>query len=510
MKRSDFDKAEQVYFENVHVEINNTKFGYKDGEKMPGEHGFSSMDVYFKYGDTGYDFQRNDIYSKKLDTSLNVPKQYFEPTNPEKTEYELNIEVSVGVFCISGGFEVDKTWARLYVDIIENKPPDAYYEYSTVKTLPSGQKSRVYNKSYIGKDVIIDNYCDDTNGTKDIDYVIYTFRNSSGQEKKLKFRMQPWIEYEQVSADDFSDTSIIYKGADNGNLNVVFTTDEEWEVSIYVQDLDGASDIYTNTIKPEVLSLKPTAVIKDTREYRYPEGQMFNGKQNRVIKLDSNDSYVASWLSDMNVSIDHSKDMWKIESLDGQNVNSVKFEKEINKNISGNILNARYEPLDLNMMFKEQGEYKISLQVTDTEGNMSDWTEQTVTIHEDLPPAVTASVNPKHYREGTGNATIIVRNINIESTDLDNVSIDKIEYRYDKNNNGSFEDESWSTLTDNTLKTSNLGKYQLRITVKESFGQETIQEHIIDSDYKRGNIVLQTEIDNIAPNVTKFKIMRSE
>ncbi len=508
MKRSAFEKAQDLYFEGVHAEINGTKFGYKDGEKMPGEHEFSSMDVYFRYGDSGYDFQRNGVYSKQLDTSLSVPQKNFMPENPEKTVYRMPLGVHIGVWCICDGFEVDKTGTSLYVDIIENKPPHADYEYSTVKTLPSGQKSRVYNRAYIGKDVVIDNYCTDPNGTKDIDYVIYTFKNSSGQVKNLKFKMQPWIEYKQESADDFSDTSIIYNGADNGNLNVIFTTDEEWEVSIYVQDLDGASDTYTNTIKPEELSLKPTAVIKDAREYRYPAGQIFSGKQNRVIKLDSNDSYVASWLDDMDVTINHSNDVWKIEPLDGQDINSAKFEKDLNKIISGNILNVRYEPLDLKMMFKEPGRYKINLRVTDTEGNVSDWTEQIITIHEDLPPTVTANINPKYYRNGTGNATITVKNINVQSTDYDNAEIEKIEYRYDSNNDGNF--GSWVNLSGGSLYTSNLGRYQFKVTVKESFGQETIQKYITDSDYKRGTVVLYTEIDNIAPNVTKFKVMRTE
>ena len=507
MKRSEYEKAENLYFPNVEFAISQLQFGHKNGEEMPGIHGFESWDIYFMYGDRGYDFQRTGLRDKRVDISLNVPKIHFEP-NEDNTVYSTSVEVHAGLNCLCGGFAVDKRFTSLYVDIIENKPPEADYEYSTIKTLPSGKKTKVYNKAYIGKDVAIDNYCTDPNGVQDIDHVIYIFKDSSGQEKKIKFKMQPWGEYKEVSADDFSDTSIIYSGADNGNPYVVFTTDEEWEVSIYVQDLDGANDIYTNVIKPEELSLKPTAVIKDTREYRYPEGQTFNGKQNRVIKLDSNDSYVASWLNDMGVYIDNSKDMWKIESLDGQDINSVKFEKNLNKIISGNILTARYEPLDLKMIFKKSGRYKISLQVTDTDGNVSDWAEQVVIIHEDLPPTVTANVNPKYYRDGTGNATITVRNIIVKSTDHDNAEIEKIEYRYDNNNDGNF--GSWINLSGSSLYTSNLGRYQFKVTAKESFGQETIQKYITDSDYKRGEIILQTEIDNIAPNITKFKIMRSE
>ncbi len=508
MKRRDYEKAENLYFQNVKFAINQLQFGRgKNGEEMPGQHGFESWDIYFMYGDRGYDYQRTGLRDKRVEISLSVPKEHFEP-NEDNTVYGTSIGVHAGLNCICGGFGADKRFTSLYVDIIENQPPEALYEYATVKTLPSGRESKVNNKAYIGKDVVIDNLCADPNGLNDIDYVIYTFRNSAGQVKNLKFKMQPWGEYREVSADDFSDTSIIYNGAENGNPYVVFTTDEEWEVSVYVQDLDGASDVYRNTIKPEELILKPTAVIKDTREYRYPEGQLFNGKQNRVIKLDSNDSYVASWLNDMGVYIDNSKDMWKIESLDGQDINSVKFERDINKNISGNILTARYEPLDLKMMFKEPERYKIKLQVTDTDGNISDWIEQIITIHEDLPPTVTANVNPKYYRDGAGNATITVRNIIVKSTDFDNAEIEKIEYRYDNNNDENF--GKWAILSGYSLNTSNLGKYQFKVTAKESFGQETLPAYITDADYKRGIVELYTEIDNIAPNVTKFKIMRSE
>lgn len=513
MKRSDFEKATELYFEDVHTEINETKFGWKDGVKMPGQHDFAGMDIYFKYGDsTGYDFQHNGIHSKKAKTSLNVPKVKFEPTNPEKTEYRMTLGVQVGVWCICDGFEVDKTSTSLYVDIIENQPPDANYEYSTVKTLPSGQESRVYNKAYIGKDIIIDNYCTDPNGTRDIDYIIYTFTNSSGQVKSLKFKMQPWIEYTQLSADNFSDTSIIYKGSDNGNLNVVFTTDEEWNLKIYVQDKDGLNDIYTNTIKLEELTLKPTAVIKDEREYTYPYGQLFNGKQNRVIKVDSNNSYVASWLYDMDVTIDHTKDMWSIETLGGQDINSVKFEKDINKIISGNLLTARYEPLNTKIMFKETGMYKIKLQVTDTEGNTSDWTEQIITIHPDLEPEITANITDKIYRNSAGTAYLYLFGLNVKSSDLDNAYIYYVGYKYDSNNDGSFKDEDvkaipYSNEESIALPTKELGKYQFIIIAKEEFGQEAISKHIVENDYRTASLTLYTEVDNVAPNINKFKII---
>ncbi len=220
MKRRDFDNATDIFFSNVKIGINDFEGGFKqisgtEWEEVEGEHKFHSFDIYLKYpGSTSYDFTRYDISSKTAYQNLNVPAVKFTPTNTEKTEYIAEIEVTLGVFCTCGGFNADKTTLRLYVDIVENKPPTAFYRYATKKILPSGTESRVYGKAYIGKDVVIDNYCNDPNGLKDIDYVRYIFRNinDSGQVKSIQFKMMPWGAYELDEADNFEDTSIIFNG----------------------------------------------------------------------------------------------------------------------------------------------------------------------------------------------------------------------------------------------------------------------------------------------------------
>ncbi|WMJ77864.1 hypothetical protein RBQ61_02750 [Sedimentibacter sp. MB35-C1] len=519
MKRSEFDKflsEENIFFSDVEFSISDMKFGKKDGEEMQGQHGFASWDIYFKYGDRGYDYQRIGLFNKKEKISLNVPRKYFETQNEENTIYRASIEVHAGLNCIGGGFNADQGHTSLYVDIIENIPPEAYYRYATEKTLPDGTNSREYGKVYIGKDIIIDNYCDDPNGLTDIDYVRYVFKNqnNSDQIKSIQLKMMSWGEYELDEADIFNDTSIIFKDAKvNGSLNLQFTANEEWEVTIYVQDMEGLNDSYTEIIKPEVLNLNPTAVIKDTSSYRYPYGKEFNGKQNRVIKLNSNSSYIASWFADMDVSIDHSQDTWQIEALDGQDINSVKFERDVNKYINGNMLNVSYDPLDIKIMFKEAGKYKIRLQVTDTEGNISNWSEQIITIHEDLAPTVTADINPKYYRDSSKNA-VITLNSWIESLDSDIPKVKSVGYRYDSDNDGSFDNETLVNLPHEDvnidtslyikieLTISKVGRYQFEITAEEDFGQETIDQYIAESDIRLNEIEKNTEVDNIAPRVS--------
>lgn len=525
MKRSDFEKADEIYFDSIYIFLDDFEGGWKrisgtEWKEIPGTHNFEYFDLYLKYpGATGYDYIRHGIYSKSVYQSINMPKSKFTPNNPENTEYIATVEATLGVNCSCGGFSAEKTYPNLIIEIEENMPPEAFYRYATIKTLPDGTERREYSKAYVGKDVIIENYCDDPNGLTDIKNVKFIFKNINNPSvvREIGLNMTAWKEYVLDKTDNFDDTSIIFYGfKENGSINLEFKNTEEWEVTVYVEDTEGLNDSYTEVIKPEILSLKPIAVIKDTYGYRYPNvAQEFNGKQNRVAKLDSNNSYVAAWLRDMNVTIDHSRDMWQIEPVDGQDINSVKFEREINKIMSGNLLNARYEHLNIKMMFKEVGRYKIRLQVTDTEGNVSDWMEQIITIHPDLEPVSNANISSKFYRNTNAVASLFLRDIVPSSLDMDNAFISSVGYKYDSNNNGSFDDENVTAIQYNnensvTIQTSKLGKYQFIIVVKETFGQETMAQFLEEKDYRIANIKLVTEVDNISPDVTLFKIMTTE
>lgn len=87
------------------------------------------------------------------------------------------------------------------------------------------------------------------------------------------------------------------------------------------------------------------------------------------------------------------------------------------------------------------------------------------------------------------------------------------EYRYDSNNNGSFADESWVRFNEENRTRLNLelyevGKYEIRLTVLEEFGQPTIEEFVTEDDRKRINsdstqnlIERIVEVENRAPEV---------
>jgi len=127
--------------------------------------------------------------------------------------------------------------------------------------------------------------------------------------------------------------------------------------------------------------------------------------------------------------------------------------------------------------------------VENTEG-YSDTSTTTFTITPDEPPIVIFSMQPKAYRvPENGNKTSIFIDDFSFSPDGDLVAHRVWQYRYDSDNDGSFQDESWITFGDGNLDHLNLqvnevGKYEVRATETEEFGQPTINEFVTVADRK--------------------------
>jgi len=90
------------------------------------------------------------------------------------------------------------------------------------------------------------------------------------------------------------------------------------------------------------------------------------------------------------------------------------------------------------------------------------------------------------------------------------------EYRYDSNNNGSFTDEAWVIFSNENksqlnLQLSEVGKYEIKLTVIEEFDQPTIPEFVTEADRRfadtytdviRQPLIERTiEVGNRAPEV---------
>lgn len=140
------------------------------------------------------------------------------------------------------------------------------------------------------------------------------------------------------------------------------------------------------------------------------------------------------------------------------------------------------------VMFKKAGDYTVRVRVKNSAGNYSEWYERTLTVYPDQPPIADFYVQSTVLRDPSNSNKAKIELIDSSySPDGDYISSRIWKYKYDSDNDGSFDDESWATLdggnnVNPVLYTSQVGKYLFELTVKESFVEETIPEFITASD----------------------------
>lgn len=165
------------------------------------------------------------------------------------------------------------------------------------------------------------------------------------------------------------------------------------------------------------------------------------------------------------------------------------------------------------ILFKSPGKYKATIYVENTLG-YSDRSELIFDIVPDELPFAYFGMPGKVYRDPSNGNKAVVSIDDMSFTKDKDPLIRRIwEYRYDSNNNGSFADESWVRFNEENRTRLNLelyevGKYEIRLTVLEEFGQPTIEEFVTEDDRKRINsdstqnlIERIVEVENRAPEV---------
>ncbi|AIQ11765.1 hypothetical protein [Paenibacillus durus] len=141
------------------------------------------------------------------------------------------------------------------------------------------------------------------------------------------------------------------------------------------------------------------------------------------------------------------------------------------------------------VLFKKPGIYKATIYVENTLG-YSATSEHTFEIVPDEPPTIYFFVPTQVYRDPTdGNKVKISIDDMSFSPDNDFVDQRTWEYRYDSDNNGSFDNESWVIFSNDnehrlTLTVYEVGRYEIRHTAYEGFGQPTIDAFITSADRK--------------------------
>lgn len=292
-----------------------------------------------------------------------------------------------------------------------------------------------------------------------------------------------------------------------------FSSSGYYTLTATIVDEVGQSYSYSKSIRVYPL---PNAVINDDSSLRW-QGTQWQTKENRKYRIygsvNVDDEYGAG------SPIDHSKDYWEIIPLDGQEIGVIKIQ-----NGSGGLLLTstpsdtlkfvrQEDKFDEMLLFKKAGRYKIRYQATNVDDKKTPFAEQIITVAEDTAPTINFEVQPTSYRNNLdGNrATCISYSIK-SSTNDDDILINQIRYRFDSNNDGNFEDETWSApvLIDQTnlenwiaiFKVNYVGKYQVELLVQESFGQPTIPEFVNDTDCRKASQYKTIEVINIPATTT--------
>lgn len=272
---------------------------------------------------------------------------------------------------------------------------------------------------------------------------------------------------------------------------VYFDEPGTYTVKLTVKDRFGLTDTATKTI--EVKPAVPTAFFRWAG----------TPKQNRKMVFDSSESYGSA-----RYPVDFGRNQWEFIPPVGVPDSAIKI-------VSSPDLKTRQ------VLFKEPGDYRVRLAVMNIKGTVSEWYEQVVKVYPDQPPVADFYTIKTVTRDrNNANKAAIALMDRSNSPDGDTVSQRVWKYRYDSNNDGSFEDEAWVTLDSGNnptpfLYTSQVGKYEFNLMVEESFGQETIPGFITAADLRTANTSAKplaertVEVINIAP-VVNFDVLRKK
>ncbi|MGD9679445.1 MAG: RCC1 domain-containing protein, partial [Vulcanibacillus sp.] len=163
------------------------------------------------------------------------------------------------------------------------------------------------------------------------------------------------------------------------------------------------------------------------------------------------------------------------------------------------------------VLFKKPGTYQVSLNIINGAGYF-DYVEIIYTVIADEVPVVDFTSVLTEYRDydNYNHATIKLTNKSY-SNDNDLLNRMIVYYKYDSDNDGSFADEINTVIYNNIyldsyqFEVSEIGKYLINIRVIESFGQATIEEFILGTDYKRADTSIKpntekiVNVNNLAP-----------
>ncbi|MDF9842003.1 MULTISPECIES: hypothetical protein [unclassified Paenibacillus] len=244
-------------------------------------------------------------------------------------------------------------------------------------------------------------------------------------------------------------------------------------ITLTVTDNDGLTSTTTRDIK--VVAPAPKAKIE----------LLGTLKQNRKITIRNGTKNISD-----DFPIVESSTRFTITAVSGGSNADIKY--------SGSLVGVK----EVDVLMKTPGQYKATLYVVNTAGysGTSSWT---FTVAPDEAPVPYISMPLIVYRDpDNGNKASVTLEDFTVSPDYDYLATRVWEYRYDSDNNGNFTGEAWTQLSNANLDRINfypakVGRYEIRLTVTEEFGQPTIDAFVTASDRRSANTDTQPVLERI-------------
>lgn len=290
------------------------------------------------------------------------------------------------------------------------------------------------------------------------------------------------------------------RGEEDRNYSLYYMKEGFYDMGLRVRDSDGATDETTHTVQITPPTIEAKILASGTL------------KENRHVKLESEIDTPEKF------PLIPEKTVWTIKPLDGQE-NSVCV-----RDIEGCQETQTVTGIqELDVLFKKDETYEISLHVENTAGYTYD-TKEVYTpdgyrfpylyIAEDELPISNFAAVQTVYRDIDNNnkATIKLTDKSVSNDDIIAKRIWSI--KYDSDNNGYYTNEESIIISDTNetnleYEVDNVGNYQVTLEVVEEFGQPTLEEFVTPEDRKRNISSKIVKVDNLSPTVS-YEVRKRE
>ncbi|RKJ31597.1 hypothetical protein D7X33_40255, partial [Butyricicoccus sp. 1XD8-22] len=249
-------------------------------------------------------------------------------------------------------------------------------------------------------------------------------------------------EYSEYDEEGFTETT-------SSKCGLSYEDEGEQQVWLQVTDDGGKSDDTTHTI-----NVVPPIPDADFEISGYPI-------ENRAMWIEFDRPYGRNDVAERRYPIVES--ILTIRSHESDNQKEIVI-------VSGDLENIHYDEI-VELMFRKAGTYDVTYKLKNNRGQ-TDSETQTVTIAEDMIPTAEVETAETYYLGSDKKETVTIFT---ETNSIDDrLGTYIYEIAYDTDNDNSFLDESYSTISKTgaseiNYQVTKLGNYSVRLTVLEFF-----------------------------------------